>query len=101
MSVVTVYELEFGARRRGGSEKLMRIIEAFLANVEILPFEIVAARRAGEIRARLEAVGRPIGSYDLLIAGHALASDAILVTHNVREFSRVPELRLEDWVDEV
>lgn len=57
-----------------------------------------AAREAGAVRAELAAAGSPIGAYDLQIAGHARILDATLVTNNLREFSRVPGLRLEDWV---
>ena len=98
ISVVTVYELEFGARRSGRPE-IRRVIQAFLENVEVLHFDPPAAREAGEIRACLTAAGTPIGANDLLIAGHARALGAVLVTNNVGEFSRVRDLRLENWVD--
>ena len=73
-----------------------------LAQVEALPFEVLDfdredAREAGELRARLAASGTPIGPYDVLIAGQALARALTLVTHNTREFQRVPGLRTEDW----
>ena len=74
------------------------MIEAFLENVEVLPFDPPAAREAGEIRAHLTEAGTLIGAYDLLIAGHARSLGAMLVTNNVREFSRVRDLRLENWV---
>ena len=64
---------------------------------EILPFDAEDARHAGEVRAALERAGTPIGGYDVLIAGQALARDLILVTHNMREFERVAGLRIEDW----
>ncbi len=96
VSVVTVYELEFGAQRSGRPE-IARVIRAFLANVEVLLFDSPAAREAGEIRARLAAAGKLIGAYDLLIAGHARSLGAVLVTNNVREFSRVRDLQLQNW----
>ena len=73
-----------------------------LAQVEALPFEVLDldredAREAGELRARLAASGTPIGPYDVLIAGQALARALTLVTHNTREFQRVPGLLTEDW----
>ncbi len=97
ISVITVYELEFGARRSGRPE-IRRVIEAFLENVEVLPFDSPAARQAGDIRAHLAEAGTLIGAYDLLIGGHARSLGAVLVTNNVKEFSRVPDLRIENWV---
>ena len=64
---------------------------------EVLDFDREDARQAGELRARLAAAGTPIGTYDVLIAGQALARAMTLVTHNIGEFQRVPELRVEDW----
>lgn len=73
-----------------------------LARVDALPFEVIEfdredARLAGELRAQLAAAGTPIGPYDVLIAGQALARALTLVTHNTREFERVSGLRVEDW----
>lgn len=65
--------------------------------LEVLAFDKEDARASGEIRALLAKNGRPIGPYDVFIAGQARARDLILVTHNVREFSRVPDLLIEDW----
>lgn len=98
ISVVTVFELEFGLLRSQQQERLRPIIEGFLVNVEVLPLTSDAAAEAGAVRMELEASGTPIGAYDLLIAGHVRSLDATLVTNNLREFSRVPGLRLEDWV---
>jgi tRNA(fMet)-specific endonuclease VapC len=100
VSAVTAFELEFGARRSGRYEALMRVISAFLDNVEILPFDHGAAGQAGAIRADLAAENAMIGAYDLLIAGQARASGSILVTNNIREFSRVRDLAVENWVEE-
>jgi tRNA(fMet)-specific endonuclease VapC len=97
VSSITVYELEFGAEKSGRSERLILLIRAFLDNVAILPFDREAALHAASIRADLAARGTPIGAYDLLIAGHARSLGATLVTHNQREYSRVPRLQLEDW----
>ena len=97
ISVVTVYELEYGVKRSGRPE-LSRVIRAFLENVEVLPFDTPAAREAGEIRAHLAKAGNLIGAYDLLIAGHARSLGANLVTNNLREFSRVRGLQLENWI---
>ncbi len=97
-SVITVYELEFGARRSGRYDAISRVISAFLDNVGVLPFDTPAARHAGAIRADLTTAGVIIGAYDLQIAGHARSLGATLVTNNVREFSRVRDLQIENWV---
>lgn len=98
ISAVTVFELEFGARRLPEADRWLDVIGAFLANLEILPFDTPAAREAAGVRAELESDGRPIGAYDLLIAGHARALGATLVTNNTRGFSRVGNLRIDNWV---
>lgn len=98
VSVITVYELEYGVKRSGRSG-IRKVIEAFLQNVEIILLDAKAAREAGAIRAHLSLARTPIGAYDLLIAGHARSLDAVLVSHKTKEFSRVPDLRLEDWVE--
>jgi tRNA(fMet)-specific endonuclease VapC len=98
ISAVTAYELEYGVRRRGPEAKaLLRTLEAFCANVEILPWSLEAARSAAAVRCELEASGAPIGAYDLLIAGHARSLGMTLVTHNVRELGRVRGLAVADW----
>jgi len=97
VSTVTVFELEYGARRSARYSSLIQVIEAFLDNVEVLGFTRDAAREAGEVRSELAAVGRMIGAYDLLIAGHARSLEATLVTNNMAEFSRVRGLSLENW----
>lgn len=97
VSVVTQFELEYGARRSERSNELLSVVEGFLANTEILPLDFAAARRAAIIRAKLAASGRLIGQYDMLIAGHALSLTATLVTNNVDEFRRVEGLRIENW----
>jgi tRNA(fMet)-specific endonuclease VapC len=94
---VTVFELFCGVRRAQSPDGERQKVEHFLAAVPQLPFDILAARIASEIRMELAAKGTPIGPYDLLIAGEALASGLILVTGNEAEFSRVQGLRLESW----
>ena len=100
ISTVSLFELEFGARRSGRQVALARVIRAFLENVEVLPFVLAAAREAAAVRAELTASGRILGAYDLQIAGHARALGAVLVTNNVREFERVAGLRVENWTRE-
>jgi len=94
---VVVYELELGIAKSSSPQKRRKQLDQLLTAVTVLPFTRNEARAAAGIRARLEAGGRPIGPIDTLIAGTALASGAVLVTHNTAEFSRIEELTLEDW----
>jgi tRNA(fMet)-specific endonuclease VapC len=96
-SVIVAAELRFGAQKKG-SLRLTRQLEAVLGALETLPFEVPADAVYGEIRARLETAGRPIGGNDLLIAAHALALGLTLVTDNASEFARVEGLKWENWV---
>ena len=99
ISSITVAELEYGvAKSRYPAENRQALMQ-FLAPLVIAAFDERAAIAYGEIRAALEAQGKPIGSLDTLIAAHALSLETTLVTNNVREFSRVPGLDLENWVD--
>ena len=98
VSVIVAAELRFGAQKLG-SARLTSQIVGILDTLDVLPLEAAIAQRYAEIRTALEASGRPIGPYDLLIAAHALALDLTLVTDNTREFSRVPNLRVENWLD--
>jgi tRNA(fMet)-specific endonuclease VapC len=96
-SVVVAAELRFGAVK-SGSRALADRIELILSAVEVLPLETPADRHYGQIRQHLARQGVPIGPNDLLIAAHALALDLAVVTANFGEFSRVPGLRVEDWL---
>lgn len=96
VSVIVAAELRYGAARRG-SERLTEQVEAVLSAVEILPLGEPVDRHYGEIRSVLERRGRPIGHNDLLIAAHARALSATLLTGNVRELGRVPELSVQNW----
>jgi len=98
ISTVTIKEIEFGRRRH--PERASRYgaaIEELLKSVESLPFDIEDAYATGQLRAVLTNAGTPIGPYDVMIAGTALARGLILVTANAREFSRVPNLQIENW----
>ena len=98
LSSIVVYELWHGATRSARrSENIERVRSMLSGDMDVIPFDDEDAVRAGELRAALEAVGTPIGPYDLLIAAQALRLDATLVTANTREFARVEGLRLEDW----
>ena len=94
---VVVYELEFGTLRSGDPTRRKRDLERLIGAVAILPFDDRAAQRAARLRYDLEKVGMAIGPLDVLIAGTALAYGAKLITHNIREFERVPGLEVEDW----
>lgn len=94
-SVIVLHELYYGAFNSTKLEQNLDELSSF--ELPMLPFEMGDARVAGEVRAALRQLGTPIGAFDLLIAGQALARDLTIVTNNVREFSRVQGLRVEDW----
>ena len=96
LSVIVAAELRYGAQRLA-SPKFAAAIEAWLAGFAIRPWTEEASRQYARIRHDLEQRGQPIGNMDLLIAAHALAEDSVLVTRNLREFSRVSGLAVEDW----
>ena len=97
ISAVTLGELVFGAEHSQQVERNLADIEAMIARLDVLPFDNKAAYHFGQIRAALYSIGKPIGPYDMMIAGQARASGLILVTNNVKEFERVPGLQLENW----
>jgi tRNA(fMet)-specific endonuclease VapC len=94
-SSIVVHELCFGAYKSSNPARNLALIEQ--VRLKVLHFEPEDAREAGRLRAHLAARGTPIGPYDTLIAGQALARGLVLVTHNVAEFARVEGLRVEDW----
>lgn len=96
LSALVVAELRFGVVKRG-STRLSVQLEDFLAGIPCRPWPEAATRHYAELRAVLERQGQPIGNMDMLIAAHALAENAVLVTHNTREFERVPGLSVENW----
>jgi tRNA(fMet)-specific endonuclease VapC len=98
VSSITLAELEYGADKSTRPEQNRNALLAFLSPLEILAFDEMAALHYGEIRAYLEKTGKIIGSMDMLIAAHARSISLTLVTNNTKEFSRVPNLRLENWV---
>ena len=99
ISSITLAELEYGMKHSSDPVKNEQALLRFLAPLSILPFGAGAASEYGEIRAYLQSRGTPIGPLDMLIAAHARAEGMILVTNNVREFERVPELDLENWAE--
>jgi tRNA(fMet)-specific endonuclease VapC len=98
ISSITLGELAFGADKSNRSNDAHEALREFVLALEIAAFDEDAAIQYGTVRAALARQGRPIGALDTLIAAHAVAVDAILVTHNTREFSQVERLRLEDWI---
>lgn len=98
ISAVTRMEIEYGLQLHPArTEKLAPVIDAFLASITVLPFENADAKAAGTIRAVLQKRGRPIGAYDIMIAGTALTRGLTVVTSNVGEFERIEGLRVENW----
>jgi tRNA(fMet)-specific endonuclease VapC len=97
ISSVTRAELLYGARRSARVAENLRLLAMFFAPLVSLPFDDACAEEYGALRASLAGAGRVIGPNDLLIAATALAYDLTLVTHNLREFSRITGLKLEDW----
>ena len=97
MSAVTWGELIYGAERSSKPEQNLQVIESMAARLEIMPFSDSAATHFGQLRAELYQNGNPIGPYDMMIAGHARSLGLTLVTNNMKEFTRVPGLRLVNW----
>ena len=99
LSAVNLFELEFGMAKSANRAPMDRYVAGICSRFTVLDFNRAAARQAGVVRAHLQAQGTPIGPYDLQVAGVALAHDLTVVTRNVREFSRIPHLRVENWHD--
>lgn len=97
VSIITAAELRYGCAKKG-SARLLAQIEAILESVQVLALDVPVDVEYGGIRAELEAAGKPIGPNDLLIAAHACALGATLVTANTGEFTRVRGLRVESWL---
>lgn len=98
ISVITLTELLHGAAKSARPSESRRAVESLAARLTTLALDAEAAAQAGEISAELEVQGQPIGPYDTLIAGHARSRGLVVVTGNLREFSRVAGLRAEDWL---
>jgi tRNA(fMet)-specific endonuclease VapC len=98
ISVLTLAELEYGVSKSSRPAKNRAALDQFVSPLEVPPFERQATAAYGRLRAALEKKGQSIGSMDLLIAAHAVSLDVRLITHNVREFGRVPGLKIDDWL---
>jgi tRNA(fMet)-specific endonuclease VapC len=97
ISVVTLAELEYGVSASSRPAKNREALDQFVSPLAVASFDRDATAAYGRLRAALEKKGQMIGSMDLLIAAHAVSLDVRLITHNSREFRRVPGLRTEDW----
>jgi tRNA(fMet)-specific endonuclease VapC len=98
ISSITIVELEYGVQKSKQIKKNQEALEYFIAPFEVVVFDSNAAIEYGVIRADLERKGKPIGAYDLLIAAQARDHGLILVTNNTKEFQRIPDLLIENWV---
>lgn len=99
ISVITYMELIYGVERSTRKVENQKTVDAFCARLNVLPLTAKAADHAGQIRAVLAGKGMPIGPYDNLIAGHARSEGMMLVTNNMKEFSRVDGLLVENWLE--
>jgi tRNA(fMet)-specific endonuclease VapC len=100
ISSITAAELFFGVVKSKSRESNLKNLDAFLTDLQIMPFELNAAETYGRVRYSLERKGKSIGPNDTLIAAHALSLNLTLLTNNVGEFARVPRLKVENWATE-
>ena len=98
MSTITFGELVYGAQKSDHPKKTLQLLQDITSLIPVLPISIETGTHYGEIRSKLEKQGKPIGNNDLWIAAHALDLNLTLVTNNIKEFSRVTHLKLENWV---
>ncbi len=99
ISAITFCELQFGVSNSVKREMNQLALTKFLGPLDVMDFPAGASLIYGDIRASLQRAGTPIGSYDLLLAAHALYQGLTLVTNTTKEFKRVPDLRIEDWIE--
>jgi tRNA(fMet)-specific endonuclease VapC len=99
ISTISLFELEYGMGKSDNRIKMDSYVSSLCRRYAVLGFDRAASMHAGATRALLHTRGTPIGPYDVQIAGVALANDLTIVTRNVREFSRVPQLKVENWYD--
>lgn len=97
ISSITAAELWYGVEKSTQRKKNIQALEQFLFPLEVVPFDTISTITYGAIRSFLESKGKPIGSLDTLIAAQALSLGVVLVTNNEKEFSRVPNLKIENW----
>ncbi len=98
ISSITLSELQFGVAKSSRPEQNQIALTQFVAPLEIMAYDDGAAQYYGDLRAGLERAGAPIGAMDMLIAAHALSLDCILITNNQKEFARIPNLKIDNWI---
>ncbi len=98
ISTITLGELYFGAEKSERRIENLQALERFIGRLSVLPFSIKAAEHYGQLRVEVQQAGKPIGGNDILIGAHARAEGLTLVTNNMREFGRMPGLRVENWI---
>ena len=96
-SIIVAAELRYGCAK-SGSKRLLKAVEDLLGEINVLPFDVPADAEYGGIRSELEGAGKPVGGNDLLIAAHARAIGATIVTANTNEFRRIRGLKAENWL---
>ena len=99
ISTITLMELLYAAEASAAVDRNLRDVEAFSARLEVLPYDNDAAAHTGQLRAELKKIGRPIGPYDEMIAGHARSKGLIVVTNNMKQFENAPGIRLANWTE--
>jgi tRNA(fMet)-specific endonuclease VapC len=98
ISSITLGELHYGAEKSARREANVTALQHFVARLDVLAFDAKAAMHYGQLRAELHRAGTPCGPHDMQIGGHARSEGLIVVTNNAREFSRMPGVRVENWV---
>ena len=98
ISSITLSELLYGVSKSSRPEQNQIALSQFVAPLEIMPYDDEAAYRYGDLRVGLEKQGTPIGSLDMLIAAHAISLNSVLITNNEKEFIRIPNLKIDNWV---
>ncbi|WP_022947261.1 type II toxin-antitoxin system tRNA(fMet)-specific endonuclease VapC [Methylohalobius crimeensis] len=98
ISTITLMELIYGAEASAAVDRNLREIEGFAARLEVLPYDNDAAAHTGQLRAELKKIGRPIGPYDEMIAGHARSQGLVVITNNIKQFENAPGIRIANWV---
>jgi tRNA(fMet)-specific endonuclease VapC len=98
ISTITYMEIEYGlSLEKTRDRKIRPLWKELIKSIQVLPFSNLCAIKAAEIRANLKSLGEPIGPYDILIGGSALAHNMMMVTSNMREFKRIKGIFIEDW----
>ena len=98
ISSITLAELQYGVAKSSNVKKNQKALNEFIIPLKIFNFDHKATLFYGDIRAYLEKSGKVIGSLDMLIAAHTLSLSSVLVTNNIKEFDRVPDLKVENWI---